>query len=77
MARGWESKHVEDQQAERERRDTAVGPATSAEAERLSRRRTLELARARTAADLAAARNDAHRRTLQAALDDLDARLTK
>ena len=75
MARGWESKNVEEQQAERERREPSAGPATSEEAARISRRRTLELARARTVADLAAARTEAHRRTLQAALDALDAEL--
>jgi hypothetical protein len=75
MARGWESKNVEEQQAERQRGDRAIAPPTSDEAERLRRRRTLELARARTAADLAAARSDAHRRSLQAALDALDEQL--
>jgi hypothetical protein len=78
MARGWESKNVEEQQAERQRGDRAAGQTTTdADAARLSRRRTLELARARTAADLAAATHDAHRRSLQAALDTLDEQLQK
>lgn len=75
MARGWESKHVEEQQAAREQREPAAGPATQDEAERVSRRRTLELARARAAADLAVVRSDAHRRLLEATLAAIDAEL--
>lgn len=77
MARGWESKNVEAQQAERERAEPPAGPATDAEAQRLSRRRTLELARARAASDLAAAQSDAHRAMLEAAIRALDEQLRR
>jgi hypothetical protein len=70
MARGWESKNVEAQQAERERpADRTQGPADPA---RATRRKGLELARARVAADLEAATNVRHRAMLEAALADLD-----
>ncbi len=72
MARGWESKSIESQQdearANRARRnapDAAQDP----------RRRTLELARARVAADLERATLPAHRDMLQRALVDLDNQL--
>ncbi len=72
MARGWESKSIESQQdearANRARRD-APGPAQD------PRRRTLELARARVAADLERATLAAHREMLQRALADLDNQL--
>ena len=53
MARGWESKAIEDQQQEAERRRDAGGPRESSATDR---RRTLELARAQTARQLALAR---------------------
>jgi hypothetical protein len=73
MARGWESKSVEAQQEDRQRGDgPAGGPATPEEAAGQARRRTLELARARAAADLAGATSPAHRAMLEAALRALD-----
>lgn len=75
MARGWESKSVEAQQADREQRRDQTGPASPEEAARLSRRRTLELTRARAMADLAAARSPAHRAMLEAAIKALDEQL--
>jgi hypothetical protein len=75
MARGWESKSIEAQQEEasksRERR-----PVLS-EGERifLERRRTLELARIRTAADLARATAPSHRLMLEQALATLEDQL--
>ncbi|HSL24293.1 MAG TPA: hypothetical protein VK886_22350 [Vicinamibacterales bacterium] len=75
MARGFESKQVEAQQEEAARKTTA-GPATSAEErERLDRRRTLELSRARLLADLERVSNPAHRRMLEQALAALDDQL--
>jgi hypothetical protein len=74
MARGWESKNIESQQEERERDDRASG-VSAEEAARNARRRTLELARARAAADLAAATSPAHRAMLEAALRALDEQL--
>src|SRR5262249_49080633 len=72
MARGWESKAVESQQADREAAADAR-PAFSAEDRaRQGRRASLVLARARAAADLAAATQPAHRATLEAAIRALD-----
>lgn len=75
MARGWESKAVEAQQAERQRGDARGPVVTAAERERLQRRRGLELSRTRLEASLASASSDAHRRGLEAALADLDRQL--
>ena len=72
MARGWESKAVEDQQAEAERRSEL--DRTPREASATDRRRTLELARAQLSEQLKLARTDAQRTALQAALDDLATR---
>ena len=75
MARGWESKSVEAQQADRDQPPDAQGPASAEEAARVARRRVLELARARAIADLARARSDAHRRMLEQAIRALDDQL--
>ena len=75
MARGFESKDVEFQQAEAERGKTARRALTAEERDTLARRRTIELALARAQADLAVARNDAHRRMLTEAIGALEAQL--
>ena len=75
MARGFESKDVEFQQAEAERQKTLGRALTPAEREREGRRRTLELALARARADREAARSAAHRRMLDAAVASLEADL--
>jgi hypothetical protein len=75
MARGWESKAVEAQQAEREQASTRQPPISPAEARRRADRRTIELARARAAADLARATVPAHRAMLESALRALDDQL--
>jgi hypothetical protein len=67
MARGFESKMVEFQQEEAARRG---GGGT-----RAKERSSLELARARAAADLERATNPAHRKMLEAAIAALDAQL--
>jgi len=48
---------------------------SAAEIERYDRQRTLELSRSRLRADLAHARNDAHRRMLEQALAALEEQL--
>jgi hypothetical protein len=75
MARGFDSKFVEAQQEEATRPRT-TGPAMSHD-ERVSqeRRRTLQLSRARAAADLSRATVPAHKRMLEEALAALDAQL--
>ena len=75
MARGWESKSVESQQDDRETRDQPTVTVSEADAARLAVRRTLELARTRTLADLASATAPAHRRMLEAAVHALDEQL--
>jgi hypothetical protein len=77
MARGWESKSVEDQQAERERQPSETALLSPTDAARLAQRRTLELSRARALADLAAATRPAHRAMLEAALRALDEQLAR
>lgn len=73
MARGWESKSVEDQQLEHDRPKARRGPAE--DPARAQRRQSLELALARTRADLARARNEAHRQMLERALGELERQL--
>jgi hypothetical protein len=77
MARGFESKDVEFQQAEAEAQRTKpyVQERTAAERDALARRRGLELALARAEADLAAATSFAHRRMLEQAIAALRERL--
>jgi hypothetical protein len=79
MARGWESKSVEAQQEELARPKSSgkgrVREATPEERARAERRKTLELARARTLADLQSARATGHRAMLQRALDGIDEQL--
>ena len=75
MARGFESKDVEFQQAEAERRDT-FGPAlTSEQRDAQSQRRTVELSLARVRAELAAARTPAHKQMLTDAIAALERQL--
>lgn len=73
MARGWESKSIEAQQEEASRAKTGPGrPPAPEERARQQRRRTLELARSRAAADLERATTPAHRAMLRKAIADLD-----
>jgi hypothetical protein len=76
MARGFESKDVEFQQAEATREKTArrtLRPLSEAEREAAARRQTLELTLARARSELAAARSEAHRRMLERAIASLEA----
>ncbi len=76
MARGWESKSVEAQQDDA--RANARKPTSSLSADErsvLQRRRTLELARARTLADLERSSSPVHRAMLEQALRAIDERL--
>ncbi len=75
MARGWESKSVEAQQADREQERPAEEPMSPEETARQTQRRALALNRARAIAELAAARSPAHRAMLEAALRALDDQL--
>jgi len=75
LARGFESKDVEFQQAEKERVTTPRRALTPEEREANARRRTLELALARARGDLAIARTDAHKRMLADAITALEQQL--
>jgi hypothetical protein len=76
MARGWESKSVEDQQADAAERRAPVGPALTEEArERQARRLALGMSRARVLQDLQTACHPHHRATLEASLAFLDGEL--
>jgi hypothetical protein len=68
MARGFESKDVEFQQSEAERRTLPRRALTAEERDAQARRRTLELALARAEADLGLAHSVAHRRMLEHAV---------
>ena len=75
MARGFESKDVEFQQAEAAREKVPRRPLTTAERETLARRQTLELTLVRARSELASARSDAHRRMLEHAIASLEAQV--
>jgi hypothetical protein len=79
MARGFESKSVEFQQeeAQRNRGRKKERPLSEEEHVRNQRRRTLELARVRTAADLSRAAVPAQREMLERAIAALDTELEK
>ena len=77
MARGWESKSVEDQKSAAEAdRDAQIKPRMSA-AERAKRERkqSLLLSRSQVVSRLKVARNPHYRAQLESALDDLEAQL--
>lgn len=78
MARGWESKSIESQQQDA-RAKTAVAREAVSAARRsaLDRRKTLELARARTVADLRACTSKVHRTMLEHALRAIDDQLQR
>jgi hypothetical protein len=75
MARGWESKSIESQQADasaaRPKKQTLTPEALAIE----SQRGELQLALARVAADMERATVPAHRQMLEQALAELDARI--
>ena len=77
MARGWESKSVEDQMAaaEERRQRAPRSPAPPEDRDRQSRRESLRLTRARILGDLEQAGNARHRAQLQQALDFIDQQL--
>ncbi len=77
MARGWESKSVEDQIAEAEQRKlTAATPKLSAaEIEQRERIAHLQMARSRLREQLSRVRSEAHKQMLQRALAEIEAQL--
>ena len=75
MARGFESKDVEFQQAEAERVKQLGRRLTSEERDAQAKRATIELSLARARADLAAAQTPAHKRMLAGAIATLEQQL--
>ncbi len=75
MARGWESKSVESQQEEHARTKTPPAGVTPEQRDRMARRQTLALQRAKALADLARATKPGHRAMLERAVDEIDRQL--
>ena len=75
MARGFESKDVEFQQAEAERRATPARALSDDERMRQASRQTVELALTRARQEFAATTAPARRNTLSRAIDDLERQL--
>ena len=77
MARGWDSKSIEDQirQKEEQSQEPAAPKLTRDEAALRQKREGLMLARARTVADLESARDTRYRALLERTLTYLDAQI--
>lgn len=77
MARGWESKSIEEQQeaAAQRKASAAAPPVTADEAARRQQLDALQLSRARVLADLQRACRPAHRGMLEQALSDIEAKI--
>lgn len=75
MARGFESKDVEFQQAEAERVKRLGRELTSEERDAQAKRAIIELSLARARADFAAARTPGHKRMLTNAIATLEQQL--
>jgi hypothetical protein len=76
VARGWESKSVEAQQAEASDKSANARPRMSAEeAARWREKENLRLSRQRVLQELAASQNPRHRKLLEDSLADLDEKL--
>jgi hypothetical protein len=79
VARGWESKSIEDQINERqaESQNAAKTRLTPGELERQAKRESILLVRSRTATALESARDERYRALLQRTLEHLDSELSK
>jgi hypothetical protein len=77
VARGWESKSVEQQQAEASTPSPAGPPLTPAQIVSQRRRQGLLLSRQHVLQQLGAAQNPLHHEMLEKALQDLDAQLAQ
>ncbi len=78
MARGWESKSVEAQQEEASDKSAQSRPRMSAEeAARFRETESLRLSRRSVQQQMESSTNPRHRKLLEDALADLDARLAK
>jgi hypothetical protein len=79
MARGWESKSIEDQIDSREAdiRDRKRRRTAPVDAERDARRQTLQLARSRALQELQVACDKRHRALLEQTIEHLEAELSR
>ena len=77
MARGWESKSVEDQQAAARTQVEPKQRLTPQEAATKQERDALELSRKRVLQQLESVQNARHRQMLEGALADLDSQLAR
>lgn len=78
MARGWESKSVEEQQAQASvPQQQPRQPLTPAQLAKERKQQGLKLARSRVLQQLENARNSQHREMLQNALADLDKQIAQ
>jgi hypothetical protein len=77
MARGWESKSVEQQQEEASTQQNHKAALTPEEMAKENRVRGLELSKQHILQRLQNACNPRHRQMLEAALAELDAQLSK
>jgi hypothetical protein len=75
MARGWESKGIESQQDDAERKTAAKPALTEAEKAQAQHRAGLQLALAQTQAEIGAACRPAHREMLRLRLAAIEAQL--
>lgn len=76
MARGWESKSVEQQQEEMAERKPAPEPISPDEQQRNRKRAGLLLSRGRLTQQLQAASHPRHRQMLEQAIAELDRQLS-
>ena len=78
MARGWESKSVEAQQADASEKPAKPRPKLSpAEADKVRQKEGLRLSRQRIMQQLEASQNPRHRKILEDTLADLDQKLSQ
>jgi hypothetical protein len=77
MARGWESKSIEQQQEEASAEKVRRPPLTPEQIAEENRRKGLELSRQRIVQQMEAAANPKYRQMLEKALADLDNELKR
>jgi hypothetical protein len=77
MARGWESKSVEDQQAAATVKNEPKQRLTAEQWAQKQERDSIHLSRRRVLQQLDAVQNPRHRQMLETALSELDARLAR
>jgi len=77
VARGWESKSVEDQQAAASTQVESKQRLTPEQLALRQERESLQLSRRRIVQQLQSVQNPRHRQMLESALSDLDSRLAR